>query len=63
MKDNEGGYVAPANTTLPFLSLVEGESILLPTLERLRTLYPKAYDWGDTSTSDLYGTDAAREGS
>ena len=60
MKDNEGGYVAPENTTLPFLSPVEGDSIFLPALERIRTLYPESYYWGATSTSDLYGPEAKR---
>ena len=63
MEDNEGGYAAPANITLPFSSPVERESTLLPALECLRTLYPEAYDWGDTSMSDLYGPEATREGS
>ena len=60
MKDNEGGYVAPANTALPFSSPVEGGLIFLPALERLRTLYPEVYDWGAMAMSDLYGPDATR---
>ena len=45
--------MAPENTDFSFATPVEGEALLLPTLERLRTLYTGAYARGATFTTTL----------
>ena len=41
--------MAPENTSFSFMMPVEGGSLFLPALERLWTLYPRAYARGAMS--------------
>ena len=43
--------MAPANTAFSCVMPVEGGALFLPALERLGTLYPRAYARGATSTT------------
>ena len=49
MGDSKGTCMAPSNTAFSLISLVEGEALFLPALERLWTLYTGAYPWSSTS--------------
>ena len=48
----KGQYAAPDHTVFSFSSPGEGEPLFLLALERLQTLYPRAYTQGTISTSE-----------
>ena len=50
--DPKGQYMAHTNTDFYYTSPVEGEPLILPALKLLQTLYPGAYAWVTTSTSE-----------
>ena len=45
-------YVTPVNNAFDFTLPVEGETLFLPALKRLQTLYLRAYARGTTYTSE-----------